>query len=115
MTNPESVKETLDIRLKKVELIKKIDDTKISKAEGYLNIEKKKLENVKINQDIEQAKKKMGHSLFGGPVTELLSVACAIYVDNDKTIGSEPAIRSLWNDDELKQIKELILEKIKTI
>ena len=115
MKNEEKITESLDLRLKKVELIKSIDDARLGKYEKTLEIEKKKLENVKLNQDIENKRKKGDFGLFGGPLSELLSAASTYIIDNEKTVTSDPVFKSLWNENEMSEIKSLILKKIRTL
>lgn len=93
----------LDNRIKRVDILRKIDDLKINRAKEELEIERRVLENQQIR------------SKEGGwhhPISKLLEVTNAWVIDNERTvIGSEPALRSLWDSSELELLKELILKK----
>lgn len=68
----------------------------------------------KRDLEIEDLKKQ--GSGFQTPIDQLLAVARACCVDNDKSLpGSDPAVRSIWEDDELEEIKSLIMKKARKL
>lgn len=105
VSNP--LKDMLDCRMKKVEIIGKIEDIRSSKIMDELTIQRMKLEN----KDLE----KRG-SGFNSPIEILLGAARAWCIDNDKTVlGSEPVLRSLWEAHELEEIKDRIMAKLRKL
>jgi len=102
-----SPKEILDNRLKRVEILKKIDEIKLTREKDELEVQKRKLEN-------EEAKKR--GTGWRSPIGELLDVAQTWIIDNSKSvIGGEPVLISLWTDDEMEEIKHLILKKVRSL
>lgn len=100
-------REKLEVRLKEVEVDTKLQELSYSKLADDLNIEKMKIE-------VEEAKRRGTGWL--SPIDQLLSVARAWCIDNSRTvIGSEPALKSLWEDDELEEIKHLIMKKARKL
>ena len=75
------------------------------------------LESNKLIDDLEVEKRTLQNEelrkITG--ISELLSVAECNCIDNDKTIGSEPVYRSLWDEIELAEIKSLIMKKIRKL
>lgn len=69
----------------------------------------------KRNLEIEEIKK--CGSGFVSPIDQLLAVARTCIVDNDKTgmLSTEPVIKSLWEEDELAEIKSLIMKKVRKL
>jgi hypothetical protein len=93
--------------LKEVEIDQKLQDLSVGKRIDDLEVQRRDLE-------ITQLKKGIG--AFDSPIGQLLHVAQAMVIDNDKTIvGSEPAIRSLWEEDELAELKVLIMKKARQL
>ena len=102
-----SPKEILDNRLKRVEILKKIDEIKLTRQKDELEVEKRKLENEEIG--------KRG-SGWRSPIGELLDIAQTWIIDNSKSvIGGEPVLISLWDDDEMAEIKSMILKKVRKL
>src|SRR5688572_27074519 len=102
-----SPKEVLDNRLKRVEIHKKIDEIKLTRQKDELEVEKRKLENEEIG--------KRG-SGWRSPIGELLDIAQTWIIDNSKSvIGGEPVLISLWDDDEMAEIKSMILKKVRKL
>lgn len=93
----------LDLRMKRVEIIGKIERIKADKLLDEIRIERERV-------DLEQVKRK--EAGWSHPVDKLIDAAKAWYIDNDLSYGSEPAVRSLWNDNELAYIKKRILKKL---
>lgn len=64
--------------------------------------------------ELEQVKRK--EAGWSHPIDKLLDVANAWYIDNSKSLTpSEPAICSLWTDEEMEEIKFLILKKARRL
>lgn len=111
MTTPEVKKEPLspereklEVKLKQIEIDQKEQDLESAKFMDDLEIERRTLENDELRQG------------DNGSLDQLLAVARAYCIDNDKTVvGSEPAIRSLWEEDEIGEIKKLILKKARKL
>jgi hypothetical protein len=101
------LKDALDMRMKRVEILGKIDEIRSAKILDQIQIEREKVE-------LEQTKKR--ENGYNSPLDKLLEVARACCIDNERTLmPSEPAIMSLWNADELEMIKEAILKKVKEL
>ena len=105
LKNPKDVqlqikKDILDIRLKRLDVIARKEKIKTDKI-------KDELENKKIERDLQRI------DPFANPIGDLLRVAQALVVDNSQSVGAEPAIRSMWDDEDLNIIKFKILQKIK--
>jgi len=93
--------------LKEVEIDQKLQDLEIAKQIDQLEIQRRNLE-------IGQMRKGVGQ--FDSPIGQLLQVAQATVIDNEKTVvGSEPAVRSLWESEELEELKTLILVKARKL
>jgi len=104
-SNPQ--KDALECRMKRVEIIGRVQQIKSEKVIDDLNIQRMRLENKQLE--------KQG-SGWGSPLDQLLSAAQVMVIDNEKTlVGSEPAIRSLWNEDEIEEIKYLMMAKIRKL
>lgn len=102
-----SMKEVLENRFKRVEILKKVDEIKLTRQKDELEIVKRKLENDEIG--------KRG-SGWRSPLGELLDVATTWIIDNSKSvIGGEPVLISLWDEDEMAEIKHLILKKLRNL
>lgn len=94
----------LDQRLKRVEIIGKIERIRADKMLDELRIERQKLE-------LEQVKRK--EDGWNHPIDRLLDVARAWIIDNDKCLpGGEPALRSLWDEEDLDVLRYKILKKV---
>lgn len=110
-----SYQDLLEARTKKVELIKKIDETRLARVKEQVSIEKIELENEGLQLSNDE-RRKNSSSIFSGPVYELIAIAQAWCIDNDRTVvGSEPVLRSLWDTDELQEIKNILLQKAKKL
>lgn len=110
----EKPKEPLELRKARVEIYSKIDEARFNKVRYEEEEKKMKLENSYKEVQLEKVKKN-GEG-WNTPIEQLLNIARAWCIDNDKTIvGSEPAIRSLWEEDELAEIKARILKKMKEL
>lgn len=86
-----------------------------TKKEEKLSPEREALE-VRIKQaDLDQKL----HDLKTGSddsIDQLLQVARCGIVDTEKTLpGSEPSYKSLWEDHELEEIKDLIMKKVRKL
>jgi hypothetical protein len=101
------LKDALDMRMKRVEILGKIDEIRTAKILDEIQIEREKVE-------LEQTKRK--ENGYNSPLDKLLEVARACCIDNERTVvGSEPAIVSLWDASELEMIKRAILKKVKEL
>lgn len=53
---------------------------------------------------------------FQTPIDQLLSVLRASVIDNDKCLpGSDIAVKSVWEEDEVAEIKNLIMKKARKL
>jgi hypothetical protein len=108
------IKDSLEIRKARVELYKSIDEARFNKIRYEEERKKMELENSYKQQQLERIKKN-GEG-WNTPLEQLLSIARAWCIDNEKTIiGSEPAIRSLWDEDEMDEIKARIIKKMREL
>ena len=98
--------EVLNERFKRLECIGKVNDIRIAEEKAKLDKSVRRVELLRLRQ---------GESQYNGPVDKLLSIAQAYFIDNDRSVGTEPALRSLWTAEEMETIKGAILEKLKTI
>lgn len=99
-------REKLEVRLKEIEIDQKLQDLESSKRMDDLQARYRELENKELEEG----------TGFTGPLDKLLMVAKAVVIDNDKTLpGSEPAVRSLWDEEELEEIKKLIMKKARKL
>lgn len=105
MTN-EDIRETLENRLKRVEILKKIDEIKLVRAKEEVETERKRF-------DLEQLKKK--ESVYPTPVDQLMAIARAYYIETDPKVGSEAAIKGLWDEEALNLIRSKIMKKVKEL
>ena len=104
----------LNDRRTKVEIYSKIDEARFNKIKFEEEVRRMKLENQQKEIHIEKMQKK--EDGWTSPIDQLIFVARAWCIDNNKTvIGSEPAIRSLWDEDELEEIKSLIIKKVRKL
>lgn len=92
--------------MKEVEIDLKKQELTYNKLADTLNLERLKLEN--------ETMQKQG-SGWNSPMSQLLEVAKAWCVDNDRTITSDPVLKSIWEDDELAEIKHLIMKKVRKL
>jgi len=100
-------KEKVEILLKEVEIDIKKQELSYSKIADDLEIERMKIENEQV--------KKSG-SGYNSPLDQLLAVSRAWIVDNDKTMpGGEAVLKSLWEEDEMAEIKHLIMQKTRKL
>lgn len=100
-------REKLEIQLKELEI-----DCKRQELNAHIKMDEQEIE--KRDLEIEDLKKQ--GSGFQTPIDQLLAVARACCVDNDKSLpGSDPAVRSIWEDDELEEIKSLIMKKARKL
>lgn len=108
------IKDSLEIRKAKVEIHCKIDEARFNRVKYEEEEKKMRLENLYKEIQIDKVKK-TGEG-WHTPLDQLLSIAHAWCIDNEKTvIGSEPAIRSLWNEEELAEIKFRIMKKMRDL
>lgn len=98
-------KDVMDIRMKKVEIIKKLDEVKAEREKLELTLEKMRLENLNLRKT----------DRWLSPLGELLQVAQLWYIDNGRSLGTEPALRSVWDDEEMNEIRDLILKKARKL
>lgn len=99
-------KEILDNRFRRVEILEKIDKIKLTRQKEELDIEEKELKNEIIK------KKENG---FCSPIEKLLRATGACIIDNEKSVGTEPAFRSLWDEEALNLIRKQIIKKVKEL
>ena len=99
-------REKLEVRLKEIEIDQKLQDLATNKLVDELEIERFTLEN-------EQVRKGTGG--WNSSLDQLLSVARAWCVDNERTITSDPVLKSIWEDDEMAEIKSLIMKKVRKL
>ena len=101
------IKETLDIRAKRLEIISKIKEIRRTDL-------KSEFEAKKDQFALKRAKD--GEDGYHGPIDKLLNIARAWCINNDKTVmGSEPYLESLWTSEEMEEIKYLILKKARQL
>lgn len=101
-------REKLEIQLKELEI-----DCKRQELNAHIKMDEQEIE--KRDLEIEDLKKQ--GSGFQTPIDQLLAVARACCIDNDKTgiLSTEPVVKSLWTDDEMYDIKKLIMSKAKKL
>lgn len=99
-------REVLEVKLKEIEIDQKLHDLATNKLVDELEIERFILEN-------EQVRKGAGG--FSSPLDQLLSVARAWCIDNQRTITSDPVLKSIWEEDEMAEIKSLIMKKARKL
>lgn len=102
------VKESLDNRFRRVEIIQKIETIKADKLKAEQESQKRDLEIE--SQLIENEKLSKGLS-YASPISELLNVAQSFVIE-PTTYGSDLKLRNLFTDDELEIIKDKIFDKI---
>lgn len=110
---PGSEKEKLENRLKWLDAYQKIGVIKDEKIKFQQESEKRDLE-VEYQQ-LKNRRIREGQEGYNTPIDQLLSIARAYIIDNEKTQLSDPVLRSLWTLDELELIKKKILMKMKLI
>lgn len=99
-------KEILENRLKRVEIIDKVEIAK----------QRRKKEEVELKiKEVDLEKKKANGDGWNHPISVLLSVAQAWKIDNDASVGTEPALRSLWDEEALNFIRKKLIKKIKEL
>lgn len=103
---PQTSKEILDARFRRIEILEKIDKIKLNRQKEELLIEEQKLRN-------EELKRK--ESGFFGPIEKLVMIAGAYIIDNERSTGTEPAFRSLWDNEDLNLIRVRLLKKVKEL
>jgi hypothetical protein len=114
IANSQEYKDILEVRAKKVSIIKEIETVKSQKIKDQLVIKEQQLKNERLQIDNDKATEPT-HG-WSTPIGQLIDAAKAWCIDNDKTVvGSEPFIRSLWNDEELEMIKKKIMAKLKAL
>jgi hypothetical protein len=100
-------KEAVEILLKEVEIDIKKQELSYSKLADELQVERMKIENEQV--------KKSG-SGWNSPLDQLLAVSKAWTIDNSKTMpGGEAVLMSLWDEDEMAEIKHLIMLKTRKL
>lgn len=110
---PPSHKDNLEVRLKRVEILGKTQELKGNKL-----LIKYKQEAERIELEMEKLrleKMKAGEGGFFPPILLLLDIAHTWYIDNERSLGTEPALRSIWTPEEMQEIKSLILKKAKKL
>lgn len=108
------IKDSLDIRAKKVEIYAKIDEARFNKVRYEEEKKKMELENSFKREQLERVRRN-GEG-WNTPLEQLLAISRAWCIDNEKTIiGSDPALRSLWDEDELSEIKSKIMKKMREL
>jgi hypothetical protein len=89
-----------------VEIDLKKQELSYNKLADALGLKRLELEN--------QTMEKQG-SGWNSPMSQLLEVAKAWCVDNERTITSDPVLKSIWEDYELEEIKSLIMKKVRKL
>jgi 3'-phosphoadenosine 5'-phosphosulfate sulfotransferase len=106
--SPEIIqKQLLDNHYRKLEIKEKMGRMKVDKILNELEIEQARirLQKIKENEDG-----------FLPPIISLLEVANAYCVDNSGlAIGSETKFKSIWEDEEMGEIKKLIMRKARRL
>jgi hypothetical protein len=93
--------EMLENRLKRVEIYAKIEATRSEIQKRDLELKEKILQIDKMRK--------------ASQISELLDVARAWRFNSDAAIGTETKIESLWGENEMKEIKNKILEKFRRV
>ena len=92
--------------VKKVEKDLKLQELTYNKIADEIAVEKLKFE-------LDNMKKGLGQN--DTPIEQLLSVVKASVIDNERTITSDPVYRSIWEADEIEEIKFLIMQKARKL
>lgn len=107
------IKENLDLRKQKIDLHARIDETRANKIRFEQEAYRRELELLDLEKRIDTPPVT---NTFITPLDQLIGAAKAWFIDNNRTIlGSEPAIRSLWDEDEIEEIKALIMDKMRKL
>lgn len=100
-------REALEVKMKQVEIDVKLHELAANTEMDKLGIERMVLENEEI--------KKRGCG-WTSPLEHLLAVSKAWSIDNERTvIGSDPALKSIWEEHEMEEIKYLIMKKARKL
>jgi hypothetical protein len=114
LTKVEQIQKSLENKLKRLEIVGKNQLNIADKLKYDQESEKRDLENESLQLGNDQKRKDRHNYLT--PLQELIYVAQAIVIDDTKTVvGSEPAIKSLLNEEELKVVKKKIMKKIRKL
>lgn len=110
---PPTHKDNLEVRLKRVEILGKTQELKGNKL---LIKYKQEAERIELEMDkLRLEKMRAGEGGFFPPILLLVDIAGAWCIDNDKSLGTEPALRSIWSQEEMQEIKRLILKKARKV
>lgn len=105
---------TLMNRQKFVDTQDKIEIIKQRRLTSTQDAQKRDLEIEALQYENELLRKDDSDKIRG--IFQLLVCAESTIIDSDKTImASEPVMKSLWSDSELKQIKANLLTKLKAL
>src|SRR5687768_3194425 len=99
-------REALEIKFKEVEIDQKLQDLASGKLMDELEVERRKLENDQV---------KMGVGGWNSSLDQLLAVAKCWTINNERTLMSDPVLKSIWDDDEMEEIKSLIMKKARKL
>lgn len=105
------LEENLATRQKRVDLYSKIRQTKADAKRFEQEQEKRGLENESLFIQNEKAKRKKTDG-WGSPEETLMGAIRLWVIDNDKTVGSEPVLKSVWTEEELFILKARLLKKL---
>lgn len=103
-------KSNLEARALRVDILKKIQDTKYDRVKYDQEEQKRELDMQELQAKIDALKPKSS-SIF-----EMLMCASACVLDDEKSAGmpgSEPRFKSLFDESEVKEIKKEIIKRIK--
>lgn len=115
----EDRKQDLENRAKILELNSKVTETRAARIrladesrKRALEIRKQELDNESIKLSNKEKEDNLKTGGWGNSkVMNMVYAISAWKIDNDKTtIGSEPAVRSIWTEDEVEMLKAKLLK-----
>ncbi len=99
-------REAQEVKLKDIEIKKREQE-----LEAYTKMDQQEIQRREL--EIEDMKKGVSWST---PIDQLLAVSRAACVDNEKVMpGGEPVFKSIWEYEELEEIKHLIMKKARKL
>lgn len=101
-------REALEIEVKKLEIDQKLQELGTSKRIDELEVKRRELEINQLGKGVNE---------WDNEISQLLQVIQCTTINNEKTgvFGSDPVVKSIWNEDEIEELKTLIMKKVRKL